>query len=118
MRVKGGITRRRRVKKILKRAKGFRGATSKLFRAAREKVMHAERYQYVSRRILKRDMRALWIQRINIAVRANDPELNYSTFMHGLKKAQIELDRKVLAQLAVENKDAFAHIVQTVKKAL
>jgi large subunit ribosomal protein L20 len=118
MRVKGGFTRHKRVKKILKRAKGFRGAASRQYCVAKEKVMHAERYQYVSRRILKRDMRALWIQRINIAVRLNDPDMNYSTFIHGLKNAAIDLDRKVLAQMAVDQKEIFAQIVQTAKNAL
>lgn len=118
MRVKGGFARRRRVKKILKRAKGFRGAASRRVRVAKEALLHAERYQYISRRLLKRDMRSLWIQRINGAVRTTDPEMNYSTFMNGLKKAGITLDRKVLAKMAVENKDAFAGIVQAAKTAL
>ena len=101
MRVKGGISRRRKRKEILKKAKGFRGAAKNRYRVAKEEVMKAERYSYVSRRQKKRDIRKLWIQRINIAVRNLEPELTYSRFMNGLKQANIDLDRKILANIAV-----------------
>ena len=76
MRVKGGFARRRRVKRLMKKARGYQGSSSRRFRAAKERVMHAERNAYVSRRLIKRDFRALWIQRINIAVRLNDSSMN------------------------------------------
>lgn len=115
MRIKNGTVRKQRVKKLLKKAKGFRGSSHNRFAIAKEKVMQAERYQYVSRRVFKRDVRSLWIQRINIAVRMIDPDLNYSTFIHGLKTADITLNRKVLAQMAVEDKPAFEKLVKQVK---
>lgn len=118
MRVKGGFTRRRRVKKLMKKAKGYQGSASRRFRAAKERVMHAERNAYISRRLMKRDIRALWIQRINIAVRISDPEMNYSRFINGLKKSEIPLNRKVLAQIAVEHKDNFSTLVGVSKQAL
>ncbi len=115
MRIKTGTVRKKRVKELLKKAKGFRGSSHKRFAIAKEKVLQAERYQYVSRRLFKRDIRGLWIQRINIAVRLADPEMNYSTFIHGLKTANINLNRKVLAQMAVEDKPAFEKLVKQVK---
>jgi len=116
MRVKGGFAVRNHKKTILKRAKGFRGSSSRRFCNAKEKVLQAERYQYISRRLLKRDIRALWIQRINIAVRLNDPEMNYSTFMYALKKLNVALDRKVLAEMAVSEKEAFSKLVGLAKQ--
>ena len=116
MRVKGGFASRHHKKDILKRAKGFRGASHSRFSNAKEKVMQADRYQYESRRLLKRDIRALWIQRINIAVRMCDEELNYSTFMHAMKELNISLDRKVLAQMAVTEKEAFKQLVGLAKQ--
>ena len=118
MRVKGGYARRRRVKRLMKKARGYQGASSKRFRAAKERVMHAERHAYVSRRLIKRDFRVLWIQRINIAVRNTETGMNYSRFINGLKKADIALNRKVLAQIAVEDKDNFTQLVGVSKQAL
>ena len=115
MRIKSGIVRKKRVKALLKKAKGFRGSSHTRFAIAKEKVLQAERYQYVSRRLFKRDVRSLWIQRINIAVRMIEPEMNYSQFIHGLKTINITLNRKVLAQMAVEDKSAFETLVKQVK---
>ncbi|NPB06322.1 MAG: 50S ribosomal protein L20 [Aquificae bacterium] len=115
MRVKGPSSRRKR-KKILKLAKGYRGQRSRSFRRAREAVMRALYYQYRDRRLRKREMRRLWIARINAAVR--NYGLNYSTFINALKKAGIELDRKVLADLAVRDPEAFQKVVEEAKKAL
>ena len=112
MRVKGGFVTRRRHKKLLKRASGFYAANSRAFIHAREKVDRALAYEYRDRRRKKRDMRALWIQRINAAARLNG--VSYSAFMHGLKKAGIELDRKVLSDLAIRDAAAFATLVKTV----
>jgi large subunit ribosomal protein L20 len=111
-RVKRGVTARARHKKILARAKGFRGRRNNVFRV----VMRAGQYAYRDRRNRKRVFRALWITRINAACRALD--INYSRFMAGLKKANIDLDRKVLADLAVMDKAAFAAIVTSAKAAL
>lgn len=109
MRVKGGTVTRRRHKKILKRAKGYWGRRSKTFRAANEAVMHAGMYAYRDRRTRKRDFRRLWILRINAAAREHD--LTYSRLMNGLRRAGVGLDRKALAYLAVEDRDAFAQVV-------
>jgi large subunit ribosomal protein L20 len=117
MRVKGGFASRHHKKDILKRAKGFRGSMHARFAIAKERVMQAERYQYISRRLFKRDIRALWIQRINIAVRICDPEMNYSTFMHALKTLNIAVDRKVLAEMAVTEKEAFSKLVGLAKQS-
>ena len=115
MRVKGGFVRRRRRKGILKKAKGFRGASNNHYRAAKEAVMKAERYAYVSRRQKKRDIRKLWIKIINIAVRLVDPDFRYSLFIKGLNSANIKLNRKVLAEMAVFDKEAFAQLVDKAK---
>ena len=112
MRVKGGVVTRRRHKKLLKRASGFYSANSRSFIHAREKVDRALAYEYRDRRTKKRDMRALWIQRINAATRLNG--VSYSTFMGALKKANIELDRKVLSDLAIRDAQAFAALVKQV----
>ncbi len=112
-RVKSGKVSKNRHKKILKLAKGYRGRSNNCFRVAIEKVEKALQYAYRDRRNRKRDFRGLWIQRINAAVREHD--LVYSQFMGGLKKATIEIDRKVLAELAVNNPQAFADIVAQVK---
>ncbi|RTZ59376.1 MAG: 50S ribosomal protein L20 [Gammaproteobacteria bacterium] len=114
MRVKGPSSRRRK-KKILKLAKGFYGRR-KNYRKAKEAVMKALYYQYVHRRLRKRQMRRLWIVRINAAVR--NYGLNYSRFIHGLQKAGIELDRKVLADIAVRDPEAFKQLVEKAKQAL
>ena len=108
MRVKRGFKARHRRKKVLKLAKGFRGGRSKLFRTAADAVDKALNYAYRDRRARKRDFRKLWITRINAAVRMND--LSYSKFIHGLKNAQVELDRKVLAELAISDPAGFAKI--------
>ncbi len=115
-RVKRGVTARRRHKKILKQAKGYYGARSRVFRVAKQAVIKAGQYAYRDRRQKKRVFRALWIARINAASRNNG--LNYSRLIAGLKKADIELDRRVLADLAVHDKPAFAAIVEKAKAAL
>lgn len=115
-RVKRGVTARARHKKILSLAKGFRGRRNNVFRVAKQAVMRAGQYAYRDRRNRKRVFRALWITRINAACRAND--LTYSRFMAGIKKAQIDIDRKVLADLAVHDKAAFAAILAKAKAAL
>ncbi len=115
MRIKGGITRRRRRKEILRKAKGFRGAAKNRVKVAKEAVMKAERYAYVGRRQKKRDIRRLWIQRINIALRNADPDLSYSKFINGLKKANIDLNRKMLADMAVYDKEGFLKVIEAVK---
>ena len=108
MRVKRGFKARRRRKKVLKMAKGFRGARSKLFRTATDAVDKALMYAYRDRKARKRDFRRLWITRINAAARMNN--LSYSKFMHGLKLAGVEIDRKVLAELAISDPSGFAQI--------
>ena len=115
-RVKRGVTARARHKKVLDLAKGFRGRRNNVYRVAKQAVMKAGQYAYRDRRTKKRVFRALWIARINAAARNND--MTYSQFIHGLKKASIEMDRKVLADLAVFDKPAFAAIVAQAKAAL
>lgn len=110
MRVKRGYKARRRRKKVLKLAKGYRGGRSKLYRTAADAVDKALMYAYRDRRLRKRDFRRLWIARINAAARMND--LSYSKFIHGLKQAGIELDRKVLAELAISDPSGFAQIAK------
>ncbi len=116
MRVKTGTVRRRRHKKILKMAKGFYSGRRKHFRKAKEQVERSLVYAFRDRKQKKRDFRKLWIIRINAACRLND--INYSRFINGLKKAGIELDRKVLADLAMNEPEAFAQLVQKAKEAL
>ena len=115
-RVKRGVTARARHKKVLALAKGYRGRRSTVYRIAKEAVMKAGQYQYRDRRQRKRQFRALWIARINAASR--ELGLKYSTFMNGLKKASIEVDRKVLADLAVFDKPAFAALANQAKAQL
>jgi large subunit ribosomal protein L20 len=115
-RVKSGKVSKNRHKKILKLAKGYRGRSNNCFRIAIEKVEKALQYAYRDRRNRKRDFRGLWIQRINAAVREHD--MIYSQFMGGLKKAEVDIDRKMLAELAVNNPKGFADIVSQVKKAM
>ena len=115
-RIKVGVTAHRRHNHILKLAKGYRGSKSKLFKKANETVMKALYYARRDRRAKKREFRQLWIARINAATRANG--LSYSRFICGLTKAGIELDRKVLADLAVNDAAAFAKLVETAKAAL
>jgi large subunit ribosomal protein L20 len=114
-RVKRGVTARARHKKVLALARGYRGRRGNVFRIAKEAVMKAGQYAYRDRRTKKREFRALWIARINAAVREHG--ITYSAFMNGLKKAAIEVDRKVLADLAVFDKPAFAAIVGQAKSA-
>ena len=115
MRVKRGNVLRKRHKKILKLAKGFLGARSRIFKVANIAVMKKLKYQYRDRRVLKRNMRALWIVRINAAVR--EMGLSYSKFMNMLKKADIQVNRKMLAELAVNEPEAFKVLVETAQKA-
>jgi large subunit ribosomal protein L20 len=115
-RVKRGVTARARHKKVLAQAKGFRGRRKNVFRVAKQAVMKAGQYAYRDRRARKREFRGLWIARINAAVR--ELGLTYSAFMAGLKRARIEIDRKVLADLAVQDKAAFARIAGQAKAAL
>ena len=114
-RVKSGVTAWTRHKKILKLAKGYRGRRKNVYSIAKQAVMKAGQYAYRDRRQRKRQFRQLWIARINAAARLNG--LTYSTFMNGLKRASIDIDRKVLAELAVNNKDAFAKLVEQVKNS-
>ncbi len=115
-RIKGAITTRKRHKRILKLAKGYRGAKSKQFRTAKEAVMKSLSYAYVGRKLKKRNFRQLWIARISAQAKVNG--MNYSTFMNGLKKAGIEMNRKMLAEIAVADKAAFAALVEQAKAAL
>ena len=115
-RVKRGVIARRRHKKVLKQAKGYYGARSRIFRVAKQAVIKAGQYAYRDRRQRKRQFRSLWITRINAASRANG--LSYSQFINGLKKAEIALDRRVLADIAVHDKEAFAAVVNKAKEAL
>ena len=115
-RVKRGVVAHRRHKKILKQAKGYYGARSRVFRVAKQAVTKAGQYAYRDRRQRKRQFRALWIARINAGARVNG--LSYSRLIAGLKKAAIEIDRKVLADLAVNEKAAFAAIVEKAKASL
>ena len=115
-RVKRGTISRARHKKVLKQAKGFRGRRGNVYRVAKQAVMKAGQYAYRDRRQKKRQFRALWIARINAAVR--ELGMSYSTFMAGLKRANIDIDRKVLADLAVSDKAAFAQIANQVKASI
>jgi large subunit ribosomal protein L20 len=115
-RVKRGVTAKARHKKILTQSKGYRGRRSNVYRVAKEAVMKAGQYQYRDRRTKKREFRALWIARINAAVR--ELGMSYSVFMNGLKKASIDIDRKVLADLAVHDKQAFSKIAEQAKASL
>jgi large subunit ribosomal protein L20 len=115
-RVKRGVVAHRRHKKVLKQAKGYYGARSRVFRVAKQAVTKAGQYAYRDRRQRKRQFRALWITRINAQSRANG--LSYSRLINGLKKADITLDRRVLADLAVHDKPAFAAIVEQAKASL
>ena len=115
-RVKRGVTARARHKKVLELAKGYRGRRGNVFKVAKEAVMKAGQYAYRDRRNKKRDFRALWIVRINAAVR--EFGMSYSTFINGLKKAEIDIDRKVLADLAVHDRAAFNKIAEQAKASL
>lgn len=115
-RVKRAVSAHKKRRTTLNRAKGYYGAKSRSYRAAKEQVQHSLQYAYRDRRNKKREIRRLWITRINAAARING--LSYSVFMNGLKKAGVELDRKVLADMAVNDPEAFAALVEVAKKAL
>ena len=115
-RVKGAMHTRKRRKKILKLAKGYRGAKSKLFKTANQAVMKSLTYAYRDRKQKKRNFRQLWITRINAAARMN--EISYSQLMNGLKKSGIEINRKMLSEMAIYDAAAFAQLCETAKKAV
>jgi len=115
-RVKGGTVARKRRKKILKLAKGYYGSKHRLYKTANEQVMKSLQYAYRDRRQRKRDFRKLWITRINAAARLNG--LSYSKFMHGLKLANIDMNRKMLAQIAISDSKAFTQIADQAKAAM
>ncbi|AGF48294.1 large subunit ribosomal protein L20 [Candidatus Kinetoplastibacterium oncopeltii TCC290E] len=115
-RVKRGVTAHARHKKVINAAKGYLGRRGNVFRVAKQAVMRAGQYAYRDRRNKKRTFRSLWITRINAAVREHD--LNYSTFMAGLKRIMVEIDRKVLSDMAVNDKNGFSFLVQKVKDIL
>ncbi len=115
-RVKRGVMTRKRHKKLMAQAKGYRGSRSRHYKVAHEAVMHALAYAYRDRRNRKRDFRRLWIQRINAAARLNG--MNYSTLINGLQRAGILLDRKILADMAVRDPAAFSQVVNQVRAAL
>ena len=116
MRVKYGVARHKKVKRLFKKVKGYRGGRSKLLRTAKESALRAEAYATRDRRQKKRDFRKLWIVRINGAAREHG--LTYSTLMHGLKEAKIEINRKMLSELAIHNKAAFQNLVEKAKAAV
>ena len=116
MRIKRSVNALKKRRKILKLAKGYRGAKSKLFRVAREQVMKSGQYAYIGRRLRKRDFRRLWIARINAAARANG--LSYSRMMDGLNKAGIEINRKMLSEMAIHDPVAFTDLATKAKEAL
>ena len=116
MRIKRAVNKNKRKTKVLKAAKGYRATRGRLYRSAISNVMRAQKFAYVGRKLRKRDMRALWIARINAACRLN--EISYSQFMHGLNLASITLNRKSLAEMAVNDKAAFASLVELAKSKL
>jgi len=115
-RIKGALATRKRRKKILKLAKGYWGSKHRLFKTANEQVMKSLKYAYIGRRLKKRDFRKLWITRINAQAKVNG--MNYSRFMYGLKRAGITMNRKMLAELAVNDKEAFAMMVDKARAAI
>ena len=115
-RVKGGTISRARHKKVMKQAKGYFGGKHRLYRSANEQVMHLGKYAFRDRKQKKRDFRKLWITRINAACRQND--ISYSKFINGLTKAEIEINRKMLSEIAIDNPAAFTQLVNTAKDAL
>ena len=115
MRVKGGPQTHARRKKILKQAKGYFGSKHLLFKTAREQVMRSHMYAYIDRRNIKRDFRKLWIKRINAACRMND--ISYSRFIHGLKLAKIDINRKMLSEIAINDEAGFKDLVKIAKEA-
>ena len=115
-RVKGAMMTRKRRKSVLKAAKGYWGSKSKHFKMAKQAVLKSGNYAFAGRKMKKRDFRALWITRISAACKQNG--INYSKFINGLKKSGINLNRKMLSELAITDKEAFANLVETAKKAL
>ena len=115
-RIKGAVATRKRRNKILKAAKGYWGAKSKHFKMAKQAVMKSGNYAFAGRKLKKRDFRQLWITRISAQAKING--MNYSTFMHGLKKAGIDLNRKMLSEIAISDPDAFAALAEQAKAAL
>ncbi|MFP5527230.1 50S ribosomal protein L20 [Peptococcus simiae] len=115
-RIKRGVNARKKHRKILKQAKGYYGSRSRVFRVANQAVMKSGQYAYEHRRLRKRDFRKLWISRINAAARLND--MSYSTLIHGLKEAGVDINRKMLAELAVNDEKAFADICSLAKSSL
>jgi large subunit ribosomal protein L20 len=115
-RVKRGVTAKKKRRTVLERAKGYYGAKSRSYRAAKEQVQHSLQYQYRDRRNKKREIRRLWIARINAGARQNG--LSYSAFINGLKRAEVDLDRKVLSDLAINDPAAFAKLVELAKEKL
>ena len=115
-RIKGAMATRKRRKKVLKAAKGYYGGKHRLFKTAKQAVMKSGQYAYIGRKQKKRDFRSLWITRISAACKMNG--INYSRFMYGLKKSGIELNRKMLSELAISDPDAFSSLVETAKSAL
>lgn len=115
-RVKGAMATKKRHKRVLKLAKGYRGAKSKLYKTANEAVMKSLVYAYIGRKQRKRDFRRLWIARISAAAKMND--INYSRFMNGLKRANIDINRKMLSEIAISDPEAFTSLVEKAKAAL
>lgn len=115
-RIKGAMATRKRRKKVLKAAKGYYGGKHRLFKTAKQAVMKSGQYAYIGRKQKKRDFRSLWITRISAACKMNG--INYSRFMYGLKKSGIELNRKMLSELAISDPNAFSSLVETAKSAL
>ena len=115
-RIKGAMATRKRRKKVLKAAKGYYGSKHKLFKTAKQAVMKSGQYAYIGRKQKKRDFRRIWITRISAAAKMNG--MNYSTFMNGLKKAGIELNRKMLSEIAIADPAGFTALVEAAKKAL
>ena len=115
-RVKGAMATRKRRKRVLKLAKGYYGSKSRLFKTAKQAVMKSGNYAYIGRKQKKREFRKLWITRISAGCKANG--INYSTFMNGLKKAGVELNRKMLSEIAISDPAAFTALVETAKAAL
>ena len=115
-RVKGALNTRKKHKKVLKLAKGFRGGESRIYRTANQAVMRSMQNAYIGRKRRKRDFRRLWIARISAAAKMNG--MNYSTFMNGLKKANIEMNRKMISEIAIADPAAFTQLVETAKAAL
>jgi large subunit ribosomal protein L20 len=116
MRIKGAVNAKKKHKKVLKLAKGFYGMKSKIFKCAQPAVMRSLRSAYIGRKLKKRDFRRLWIARINAATRMHD--LSYSKFMHGLKLAEIDINRKMLSEMAIHDAEGFAKLVEAAKAKL